>query len=52
MNAETSELLASIAVNIAELKLLEADAKTLTEKKAEIVRFFKAKQDFQQKAIV
>jgi hypothetical protein len=52
LNAETSELLASIAVNIAELKLLQADAETLDAKKAGIIQFFKAREDFTQKAIV
>ena len=52
MNQDTSELLASIAVNIAELKLLKADAKTLKEREAELLRFFQAREDFTQKAIV
>lgn len=52
MDSKTSELLASIAVNVAELKLLQTDIKHVSELKAEILRFLVAKDDFTRKAIV
>jgi hypothetical protein len=52
LKQEVYELLASVAVNVAELKLLNEDAKKLAELKAEVIRFALAREDFTRKAIV